>query len=124
MHVLTLAMKQQIRQFDVAFAGEAGQPWYCGDCLADLPRDKMLHGSHVCGEAYAVERAFGGLGQEVIGAEPGDVVWYPGDVPAGWGRVYTVREVYAGGFLYLEDIGNVLRGVPARDVVIPGKGYR
>lgn len=120
--MLTLAMKEQIRQFDVAFRGDPGQPWYCGDCLADLPADAMLHGSHVCGEAYSAERAFGGLGQEVIGPEPGDVVWHLGDVPPGYGRVYEVAGVSAAGLLYLLDMGNVLRNVPAARVMVPGKG--
>jgi hypothetical protein len=120
-HVLTLAMKERIRQFDVAFQDEPGQPWYCGDCLADLPRDPMLHGSHVCGEAFAVERAYGGLGQEVIGPEPGDVAWYTGELPDGYGRIYEVADVSPGGLLYLLDCGNVLRNVPAALAVVPEK---
>lgn len=123
-HVLTLAMKEQIRQFDVAFRGEPGQPWYCGDCLADLPADTMLHGSHVCGEAYPVLRAFGGLGQEILGPEPGDVAWYSGPLPPGYGRVYQVADVSPAGLLYLLDCGNVLRGVPAALCTVPEKWNR
>lgn len=116
-HGLTLAMKEQIRQQSVAYDGEPGEPWWCGDCLADLPADPMLHGSHICGDAVTVERAFGGLSFEVIGPQLGDLVWHPGTVPPGWGRLYEVSAVTPRG-LRLWDMGNALDVQPSRVQVV------
>ena len=113
---MTLAMKEQTR-IAVRCQDEPGEPWYCGDCLADLPADAMLHGSHICGEAVTVERAFGGLTFEVIGPEVGDTVWYLGAVPRGWGRLYEVTAAGRWG-LRLWDMGNVLDVWPSHVDII------
>lgn len=92
------------------------------DCLDDLP-DPWLYGSHVCGEPYPVERAFGGRSFEVISPVPGDLVWYLGDVPPGYGRLYEVAEVTRRGLLRLVDMELVLWNVAPADVrrVINGR---
>jgi hypothetical protein len=127
MGVLTLAMKERMRVQSGIFVpltcnDNDGSPLYCGDCLADLP-DPWLRGSHVCGQAVTVERAFGGLGQEVIGAEPGDTVWFLGQVPSGYGRVYEVTAATVRG-LRLLDVDQVLCDVRPMDVVVIRKAAR
>lgn len=102
METLTLAQREAINNVVLRCQDGRGEPWYCFHCLADLPSDPEAQGRHRCGEP---------------GPEPGDLAWYCGPVPDGYGRLYEVTAV-RGGRVRLWDSGQVLQGVPAREVVI------
>ena len=45
---LTLGQKEILRGKFLRQCDAYGQPWYCVDCLADLPRDLWEHWDHRC----------------------------------------------------------------------------
>lgn len=98
---LTLAVREELQGRSLRERDAPGEPFYCACCLADLPAQREAQDAHVCGEAVAA---------------PGDVVWYRGAVPAGYGRLYVVGTV-RGESLRLYDCGQAL-DVPAHEVTV------
>ena len=45
---LTLGQKERIRGRFLRQCDAQGEPWYCVDCLADLPEDYFSHWDHRC----------------------------------------------------------------------------
>ncbi len=100
---LALAVKEHLRGASVRCQDAPGEPWYCGDCLADLPAGPAAQDAHECGAEAAAE---------------GDVAWYTGPLPDGYGRLYEVGRVLPGGRLWLHDMGNVLNARPDQVVIV------
>jgi hypothetical protein len=99
---LTLAVKEHVRGALVRCQDTPGEPWYCADCLADLPGGLEAQDAHECG----------------AGPEEGDLVWYDGALPAGYGRLYEVTCVQPGGRLRLWDMGNALDVWPEQVIIV------
>ncbi len=98
---LTLAVKEHLRGTPVRCQDAPGQPWYCGDCLADLPASPEVQDTHQCG----------------TGPQPGDLAWYAGPLPDGYGRLYEVTHAQPG-YVRLHDMGHVLTVHPEYVTVV------
>lgn len=98
---LTLAVKEHLRGTPVRCQDAPGQPWYCGDCLAGLLADPEAQDAHQCG----------------AGPQPGDLAWYAGPLPDGYGRLYEVTRVQPGR-VRLHDMGHVLMAHPGHVTVV------
>lgn len=103
---LTLAVKEHLRGETVRHQDSPGEPWYCGDCLEDLPGFAEGQDAHECGPA----------------AE-GDTAWYTGQLPAGYGRLFEVGRVLPGGRLWLWDtVSHALLADPGQVLIVGRAG--
>jgi hypothetical protein len=48
---LTLRQREAVNDIDLRCQDAPGEPWYCFNCLADLPADPCGQDAHVCGDA-------------------------------------------------------------------------